>query len=1192
MAHLSICLLGPLQVTLDGEPVTGFESDKVRALLAYLAVESQQPQRRETLAGLLWPDWPERSARANLRHALANLRSAIRDRAPFGDAQATPPFLHTSRQTIQFNAASDAWVDVAAFTRLVKAAPRAEAGAKGPSRPTVERLEEAVALYGGCFLEGFSLADSSPFEEWILLNRERLHRQVTDALRRLAECHEQRGDYASALLHAWRQVELDPWRERAHRQVMRLLALSGQRGAALAQYETCRRLLAEELGVGPAADTTQLYHQIRDEALEEPPAAPARRMEPQPQPPTFLHEEEVRPEVERPVFVAREGELARLDGFLDLALAGHGRVAFVSGEAGSGKTALLQAFARQAQDAHPDLVVAGGNGVAYTGLGDPYHPFREVLTLLTGEVEPRWRAGAMTAEQARRLWDALPLAAQALLADGADLVDTFVAGKALVERARAFAPSGVGWLAELEELVERKAATPAGAGPQQSALFAQVTRVLQSLAQHVPLLLMLDDLQWADGGSISLLFHLGRQLAPSRMLVVGAYRPEEVALGRGGERHPLEPVLNELQRDLGEVTVDLGQAGGREFVDALLDSEPNRLGTEFRQTLYRQTRAHPLFTVELLRGMEERGDLVKDEAGRWVEGEALDWETLPARVEAVIAERVGRLPEGLRETLVTASVEGEEFTAEVVARAGGVDDEEVVQRLSGALDRKHRLVTTQGILWADGQRLSRYRFRHILFQRYLYNSLDRVKRAHLHEAVGTALERLYGDQTDEVAVELAYHFREASSTGKAVDYLRRAGERAARVSALEEAIAHFSRGLALLGTLPETPERVQQELMLQVGLGVALQTARGYGDSDAGHAFGRARELCAQVGESPHLLPLLWLLATFYGTRGDHRAAHELVQQIFSFAEGAEDPTPDLIAHCAAGWNQIYLGELTPARAHLERGIALYDRKQHRSLAVLYGIDFGAGALAFASWALWLLGYPEQALQRGREALASAEELAHPPSLALVQCMVGIFHVFRRDAQSARELGEACVHFCAGRGFSYWIPGGEYCHGWGLAQQGQVDDGIVLMRRGIADLEITGEASHTQRLASLAEVCGQARRMEEGLAILDDALAAVHRSAERFYEAEIHRIRGELLLLQGADEAEAEACFQRAIKIARQQSARMWELRATVSLCRLWQRQGKRKKARKRLAQIYGWFSEGFDTPDLQEAQALLEALA
>jgi DNA-binding SARP family transcriptional activator len=229
MAVLSLCLLGPFEATRDGEPVTGFESDKVRALLAYLVVETERPHRREKLAGLLWPDWPEQAARANLRRALANLRRII------GDRQATTPFLHITRQAIQFNAASEARVDVTAFTTPLQTAQLA-------NQQTIPQLEEAVALYRGEFLEGFSLPDSPVFEEWALLNRERLRRLVMEALRHLADRHERGGEYERAFQHAWHQVELDPWREKAHRQVMRLLALSGQRGAALAQYETCRRL--------------------------------------------------------------------------------------------------------------------------------------------------------------------------------------------------------------------------------------------------------------------------------------------------------------------------------------------------------------------------------------------------------------------------------------------------------------------------------------------------------------------------------------------------------------------------------------------------------------------------------------------------------------------------------------------------------------------------------------------------------------------------------------------------------------------------------------------------------------------------------------------------------------------------------------------------------------------------------------
>jgi len=337
MPQLSIALLGPFQVTLDGEPTTAFVSDKVRALLAYLAVETGGPHRREKLAGLLWPDSPERSARANLRRALANLRQAI------GDHQAAPPYLHISRQTIQFNGDSQVQSDVTAFSLLL---------AQTSLERTIPQLKEAVALYRGSFLEGFSLADSAAFEEWALLQRERLHRLALESLHRLAACYEERGGYEAALPHAWRQVELDPWRERAQRQLMRLLALNGQRGAALAQYETCRRLLAEELGVEPSAKTTQLYAQIRDGE----PITSVRLSDILAQPPSFLDKEEPI-QVERPVFVAREHELARLGAHLDAALAGQGQVVFVTGSAGRGKTALVEEFARRAQNAHPDLLV-------------------------------------------------------------------------------------------------------------------------------------------------------------------------------------------------------------------------------------------------------------------------------------------------------------------------------------------------------------------------------------------------------------------------------------------------------------------------------------------------------------------------------------------------------------------------------------------------------------------------------------------------------------------------------------------------------------------------------------------------------------------------------------------------------------------------------------------------------------------
>ncbi|MGD2166437.1 MAG: BTAD domain-containing putative transcriptional regulator, partial [Anaerolineae bacterium] len=478
MSRLSLSLLGPFEVALDEQSVTDFESDKVRALLAYLAVERDRPHRRDSLAGLLWADWSDRAARTNLRNALANLRTAI------GDRHAQPPFLLITRETIHFNTASDHWLDVIAFRSRVEA-----------DQPAARELEEAVDLYRGGFLEGFFVKDSPTFEDWSLLTRERLQRQALSALRWLAEHYERRGDYEQASDYAWRQVELEPWQEQAHQQLMRLLALSGRRGAALAQYETCRRLLAEELGVEPAEDTTRLYDKIRDGELEvtAPLGISAAEL------PSFLHEKK-EGEVERPIFVARKREVAQLDAFLGKALAGRGRVAFVTGEAGSGKTALVQAFVRSAQEEHGDLVVATGNCNAYTGFGDPYLPFREILQQLTGDVEARWRAGAMSQECARRLWQTLPTATRALLDAGPDLIGAFVPGRGLVERAAAATSGGERWLGRLDDLVRRKAAGAIPAGPQQSALFEQYAGALEALARHKPLMLAVDDLQWADSG--------------------------------------------------------------------------------------------------------------------------------------------------------------------------------------------------------------------------------------------------------------------------------------------------------------------------------------------------------------------------------------------------------------------------------------------------------------------------------------------------------------------------------------------------------------------------------------------------------------------------------------------------------------------------------------------------------------------
>ncbi len=913
----------------------------------------------------------------------------------------------------------------------------------------------------------------------------------------------------------------------------------------------------------------------------------------QPQMPAFLMEVQEEVEGEKPVFVAREQEIKKLNKFLEMALNGQGRVVFATGEAGSGKTALMQEFAQRIQEVHADLIVANGKCNAHTGIGDPYLPFIEILSLLTGDVEVKWRAGIISREHATRLWNLIPLSAEILVNNGPDLIDIFVTGMPLASRAQAFATGGETWLSSLKKLVEYKAAVPADSTLQQSNLFAQYTRVLQALAQREPLLLVLDDLQWVDAGSASLLFHLGRRLEGSRILIIGAFRPAEVALGRSGERHPLESVFNELKRDFGDIELEVGKAEARQFIDSFLDTEPNRLGAEFRDTLYRHTNGHPLFTIELLRGMQEQGLLVKDRKGRWIEGPELNWVDLPARVDAVIEERINRLTERLREILSLASVEGEEFTAEVLARLQKTELRNLIRMLSSELDRRHHLVSAKGIKRIDGHRLSLYLFQHILFQRYLYNSLDEVERAHLHEEVGNVLEMLYGKRADEISVQLARHFQEAGMTPKAVKYLHKAGEKAIRMSANEEAIAHIGKAIELLDTMPDNPERAQQELNLQLSLHAPLQATRGLGAPELGQALSRAQELCQQIGDTSQLFQALSQLATFYSMKGEYRTTLELGKQITNIAKHSEDPMLIAISHFVKMWPSLNFGDITGARNSAEQAINLYNFEQHRFIAFSYGYDLGVISLAFGAWALWFLGYLDKALKWCKESIDLARKTKHPHSLAFALVGGFEFHMFLRELQPLKEYNEELLPLSTEQGFVYWVAHSIFYQGWMQTLEGKIKEGIKQMHQGIRDMRATGtETCLTRLFARMAEACKQVGETKEGLNALAEAWEVMDNLDERYMEAELYRLKGELLLMEGQAEAEGEGHFHQAIEIARQQQAKILELRAVMSLSRLLQKQGKKAEARKLLQEIYGWFTEGFGMADLKEAKVLLKELS
>jgi adenylate cyclase len=824
-----------------------FRSRRTVALLGYLVAE-RRAIARDFLAALFWPDEATAKGRSNLRRELHNL------------TQVLPGCWELDHQAVAFVPSADVTVDLDTLLQL----------------KTEERWQEAADLLGGEFLEGLHLDDNPEFENWLLGERERWRGRAEAILARLIEGQVRRGRYADALGHTRRLLQLAPWNEKAHRQAMCLLAWTGQRGAALRQFETCTGALREELGVEPAGETVALFQQIRAGELDLPPQLPA-----------FLTEEGARHEIGRPLFVARERELAQLDGFLAEALAGQGRVVFVTGGPGRGKTALLDAFTRQAIKAHPALLVASGNCNAYSDVGDPYLPFRDVMAMLTGDVEAKWDAGAISREHAQRLWAALPLVAQVLLDHGPHLLDVLAPGVALLQRAAVAEQAGAPWLSRLREQVSRQGMTSGDV--EQSYLFQQVTNVLRAVAQEQPLLLILDDIQWADAASISLLFHLGRRLggADSRLLIACAYRPEEVATDRAGERHALARVLSEFKRTFGDVWLDLGQADrteGRRFVDALLDAEPNRLAERFRATLFDRTEGHPLYTVELLRALQERGGLVQDEDGCWIEGPALDWEALPARVEAVIAERIDRLDPELLGILSAASVEGEVFTAQVVAQVQEMAERPLLHRLSQELERRHRLVREVEEVQTGQRRVSRYRFGHALFQDYVYKQLGQGERRLLHGDVAAALEGLYDGQLDEMAVQLAHHFQRAGDHDRAFRYLILAAERASRVYANNEAIAHYTRAIELAARV--SPDAVSLA-RLHRGRGLACERVGEFDRARADHEA--ILQIAREAGERRLEWRALLDLGKLWASR-DYSQARHCFERALALARRMSDP--------------------------------------------------------------------------------------------------------------------------------------------------------------------------------------------------------------------------------------------------------------------------------------------------------------
>jgi DNA-binding SARP family transcriptional activator len=744
MSHLIIYLFGGFRAEQDGKPRDAFRTDKNRLLLAYLALESASPHRRETLASLLWPHRGQAAAHNSLRQALYQLRRIL------VLASDSEPHLLITAEHVQFNPASDHWVDVLEFEKRLSACQSHHPTGLDLCTDCLDGLQRAVALYQGEILDGLTLPDCTRFTDWQILTQEACHNQALAALSRLADYFEARHAYDQLIACTQRQIELEPWRESACRRQIWALAMSGQRQRALRQYEALREVLQREMSISPTEQTRQLYEQIRCGAFFNPIALTAGFEQP------YTPVNQSLENAASACFVERQPELSQLQRYLIDSLAGHGRVAFIRGEAGSGKTTLLNEFVRRAMHAHSDLLVTSGSCRAYAGLGDPCQPFREILETLAG-ISPAPRLGAvLTLEHARRLAAALPVVLQTLIQASPGLVGSLLPAQELLQHARQTNTLAASTLARLAVLAAQSDSASAAAVHldtqmehppsetpflKETGLFDQFTRLLLVLARRFPLLILLDDLQWLDRASASLLFHLGGCLAERRIFILGAYRPEDIASTGEQKRHPLQALLNEFQRRFGEIQVDLSRANGQAFVNAYLDSQPNHFDEDFRTSFYQLTGGNALFTVELLHALQARSEVFPDQNCNRASGLVVDWEHLPARVEAVIAERLGRLDRKYLALLDAASVQGEIFSADVLAQVLGVSEDEITARLSGPLSRQYHLVCSLDLVRPEDPHPASYRFCHLLFQKYLYHGQDDVQRARLRQATVEALER-------------------------------------------------------------------------------------------------------------------------------------------------------------------------------------------------------------------------------------------------------------------------------------------------------------------------------------------------------------------------------------------------------------------------------------------------------------------
>jgi predicted ATPase/DNA-binding winged helix-turn-helix (wHTH) protein len=852
-------------------------------------------------------------------------------------------------------------------------------------------------------------------------------------------------------------------------------------------------------------------------------------------------------------FVGRDGALSRLRGWLERMRGGERQIVFVTGEAGIGKTTLIDTFARSVA-ADRSIRIGRGQCLEQYGTGEAYLPVLEAIGRLCREDRP------------------------------------------VVDVLRAHAPM---WLLQMPSLVsaaERESLNREVFGATRERMLREMGEALEALTVETPLVLVLEDLHWSDYSTLDLISYLARQRQAAHLMVIGTYRAADVI----ASGHPLKAVKQELlaRHQCGELPLEyLDEDAVAQYLASRFPV--NRFPTELAALIHERTEGNPLFMVNTIDYLVAETLIGEHEDG-WRLVAAIDNVRLgvPDSIRHMIEKQVDHLDADDRRTLEAASVAGAEFSVLGVA-AGLAEDMGPVEARCEELARRKQFIHDAGVeLLPNGDAVGRYGFVHALYRHVLYERVPASRRVQLHRKIAERGELLYGERASVIAAELAMHFERAANYDRASKYLQQAGANAIRRFAYREAVVLSRRGLELLAKLPDTAERAQLELQLQIALGVSLIATEGYAAPSVGRVYLKARQLCRQLGETPEISQVLWGLWTFHTLRADLATAIEIAEEFLRLSERFPHPELAMRGHWAIGITFMHLGECSRTMEHFEKALVLYDPDQNHDDALLYAPNPGVAMRCFAAWSLWFLGQPDQAVEWIDEGLTLAHRLSEPHSLAHALLFRAILHQLRREERLAEEHADAAIAVATEHGLVMYVAMATTARGWTRIGSGRAEEAVEQIRQGLAAQQTTGaRLVRPHFLALLSGALEKAGRADEALRVLEEALAIADSTGERYYEAELHRLKGEQLIASTADRessalASAERCFMQSIEIAQRQKARSLEMRAAMSLVRLHRDQRKRKSALALLRQTYRSFSEGFETVDLREAKALLDELS